>query len=247
MNKEKLLKRAELHNSLYIFAIIVAIVFFVVLLQSCNTEKKALKPYKQVLADVDTFYKEKKDILIDAIVDAKRPNKAKSESETKYLPGKPIYVKDTAGLLKLANFYERKYKGKQCFTGFELDSMINDAINEIEPTTIYVTDTLFKSKKETILDTTGNRKKAKEFEGLTQKLILTETNLHACNIDYNNAVAKLKANENSQSDLSYSFKLFIANFWHKFKWWIILLLVSGIAYKYLKNKINLIGFLKDRI
>lgn len=222
------------NKALLWLALIVFALALIISLQSCNTlkraETKALKPYVNVLTDIDTSFKKKKQDLLAAIVDAKMPNKAKKETITRYIQGKQIIVKDTSSNKRLRDYYERQYLGKLCFTGEQLDSMVNAAIDEIEPTVITRTDTIDNSSIETIIDTTGNYYRNKNFYEQKQLLILTETNLQACSED-------LKELQAQQQSLSYLAKSFFGEVWNMF-WWVFLLVVlGGVAFKIIKNKI----------
>ena len=55
------------NKQLIYLAILIALLIFMIGLQSCNSEKKALKPYKEVNSDVDTSYKAKKIELISRV------------------------------------------------------------------------------------------------------------------------------------------------------------------------------------
>jgi len=55
------------NKQLIYLAVLIALLISVISLQSCNAEKKALKPYKAVNSDVDSSYKEKKKDLISRV------------------------------------------------------------------------------------------------------------------------------------------------------------------------------------
>jgi hypothetical protein len=192
-------------------------------LESCNSaarlERRQLAPYKSVLADVDTNCIDKKNDLLEAIVNAKMPNKSKKETITKYIQGRNIIVKDTSGNKRLRDYYERQYEGKLCFTGEQIDSMVNAAIDEIEPTIIYRTDTLDNSTNETIIDTTGNREKQKAID----KGKLAELNLIAAN-------EQIEAFKTNEKNGGYLLKLLFFKYW----WIVLLLCVGGGLFTYLK-------------
>lgn len=229
-----IVKASPPNKSLALLAAIVACLILIIALQSCNTlkraEAKALKPYVVVLSDVDTGFKKKKQDLLAAIVDAKMPNKPKKETITKYLPGATKIVKDTAGLLKLANYYEKQLQGKICVTGKQLDSIIS--FNRLEPTTIYKTDTIYNGEKETIIDTTGNYYK-------NQELILLRKNYNECESDMGRLIKASKELLDKQNNWSYSAKLFFGNTWDAIKWWLLGIVLLYGGYKLLKSKFTL--------
>lgn len=217
------------NKQLIYLAVLIVILAAIIGLQSCNSERKALKPYKSVLSDIDTNFASKKKDLLAAIVDSKMPNKAKKETITKYIQGQSILVKDTSGNKYLRDYYERQFEGKLCFTGEQLDSMIDVAISQITPNVIYRTDTLDNSTTETIIDTTGNYYKYKENE-------LLKKNYNECEKDVETLIEASKDLLNKQHSLSYLAKRFFGEIWHRYWWFFVLLGLGTGGYFWIKNQ-----------
>lgn len=168
-----IVKKAPPTKSLAALFVTVILLILIIAAQSCSAEKKlkrqeekALKPYVAVLTDIDPTFQKGKEELLARIVDAKIPNKAKKETVIKYLPG--VVVKDTSANKKLRLDFANSLQGKKCFTPTEMDSIIDYFIENIEP--IKITDTINNSTTETIIDTTGNKRKNDAYNSLTKQL-----------------------------------------------------------------------------
>lgn len=157
MNKENKLKRIELHNSLYIFAIITAIVFIVVLLQSCSSERKALKPYKAVNSDVDTSFQAKKKELISRVCAANFPIEVKTIIKDSIYT-KLVKVQDKTEINRLKYLLAQKCK----------EVNIDSIYNALPLDTIYIYNT--KTKQVTIKDTIANYQLSKQISILQNDL-----------------------------------------------------------------------------
>jgi uncharacterized lipoprotein YmbA len=203
----------QFYNSIYMF--IVLCLFIIALsLCSCNTEKKALKPYKLVNSDVDSSFKDKKKELIARVCAVNFPIETKTividSTKTKV-----IKVTDNAAINRLKQLL------KDCANKpINIDSIYNSLPLDTVYVDKYHTTTITKK------DTINNWRTANEIQALQNGKMLLNATLNAKIDDYNKEVTTNKGLQKERN---------------KWRLYFFLLLLSGIAYKvaktYLKTKI----------
>lgn len=149
-------------------------------LQSCSSEKKALKPYKAVNSDVDTSYKEKKKELIARVCAVNFPIEIKTVVKDS-IRTKVVRVQDNNLVNKLKAELAKKCK----------DINIDSIYNILPFDTIYVEH--YNTKTVTQKDTFTLREMAKSNDELHSKV----NTLNAENVSLNKHIedATKKLNE----------------------------------------------------
>lgn len=243
----KLTPKFNLPKTLAMFFVcFILLCLFLGIFSSCNSikraERKALEPYNKVLSDVDTSHNKKKQDLLAAIVDSKMPNKSKKETIIKYLPGK--IIRDTAETNKLRKQIANELVGKKCLTPTQMDSIIAYFVENTPPITIH--DTVSYSEKETIIDTTGNKKTREYIESLITEIqqqkhraTLAEDSLKKCQNELSEKNKELDEIVINEAKISYSAKLFFGNLWDSIKWWLLAIAVLYGIYRLLKLRFKL--------
>jgi FtsZ-binding cell division protein ZapB len=115
------------NKQLIYLAILIAFLIFMIGLQSCSSEKKALKPYKAVNSDVDSSYKEKKKELIARVCAVNFPIEIKTVVKDS-IRTKILRVQDNNLVNKLKAELAKKCK----------DINIDSIYNELPFDTIYI-------------------------------------------------------------------------------------------------------------
>jgi len=199
MSNSKQQKRLELHKNLVVMLILDFVIFLSILFSSCNAEKKALKPYKQVNSDVDTSYIQKKRELISRVCAANFPIEIKTIIKDS-ITTKVVKVKDNNEINRLKTLL-----AKGCPT-INIDSIYN----ALPLDTIYVER--LKVTHSVVKDTITNYQLSKQIGVLQNDLnkanaaILIEQSMVTIANEY---IAKFKA---------------LRDFW-RVRFWILLICV----------------------
>ena len=119
-------KKPPTKQLLYLVALVLLLAALIGL-QSCNAEKKALKPYKAVNSDVDSSYKEKKKELIARVCAVNFPIEIKTVVKDS-ITTKIVRVQDNNLVNKLKSELAKKCK----------DINIDSIYNELPFDTIYI-------------------------------------------------------------------------------------------------------------
>lgn len=197
------------------------------LFSSCNAEKKALAPYKAVVADIDTFYQSKKLDLGAKYCNDKFPVKPITIVKDSIVK-RTVRVQDNAKVNELKNLLANCL-GKKV----NIDSIYNTL----------PFDTIFVDKwhiKESIVkDTVELYRKNEQLAEANKSIFNLQYNLEKCYDDLterSNQLDEVLLNENK---LGYSAKLFFGNLWDMIKWWLLALLLGYFGLKLLQRKYTL--------
>lgn len=195
---------------------LMALALILIAFNSCNSEKKALKPYKQVASDIDTNYQDKKMQLIAKVCNDKFPIEVKTiihdSVTTKY-----VKVEDNAAIANL------KALLANCGSKIDLDSFLNE---NMLIDTLYIDH--YHNSETTKRDTIYNWRKANELEAYKQTAYQLQFNLTNKTSEFND----LKAYTKTWSYLG-------NEAWDKLKWWLLGLIILYVGYRILKSKFTL--------
>jgi FtsZ-binding cell division protein ZapB len=175
-------------------------------LQSCNSEKKALKPYKEVNSDVDTSFKAKKIELISRVCAINFPMQEKTIVKDS-ITTKIVRIQDNNLVNKLKAELAKKCK----------DINIDSIYNLLPFDTIYIDH--YHTKTITQKDTITLKQMAKSNDELHSKV----NTLNAENTSLNKHIEDLTKDVNQSHKNSNKWKLYF-----------FLLLGAGIVYKVAK-------------
>lgn len=210
-----------------ILAIVVMLLCVMVLMQSCSSEKKALKPYKAVVADVSEDYKEKKLELIAKKCNDVFPVKVQTIIKDSIVT-KVMKVQDNAKINQLKKLLE-KCNSKE----INIDSIYNTL-----PFDTIVIER-WRTKESVIKDTIANYRLAVENGRLKDSFALYSANFISCQKDYKELQLENETMIINESKLGYSAKLFFGNLWDSIKWWLLAIAVLYGIYRLLKLRFTL--------
>lgn len=155
MNKEKLIKKKQLEQALHSLIAIVLIVLLLLGLQSCSSERKALKPYVKVATDTDTSYTSKKRELISRVCAVNFPIEIKTIVKDSIV-NKVVKVQDKTEINRLKNLLAKgcpTINIDSIYEALPLDTLIVERWR-IKETTVTDSNKLFRINS--VLDITRN-------------------------------------------------------------------------------------------
>ena len=129
------------NKQLIYLAILIALLIFMIGLQSCNSEKKALKPYKAVNSDIDTSFKAKKIELISRVCAVNFPIEIKTIVKDS-ITTKIVRVQDNNLVNKLKAELAKKCKDINIDSIYNLLPFDTIYINHYNTKTVTQKDTL---------------------------------------------------------------------------------------------------------
>lgn len=203
------------NKQLIYLAILIALLIFMIGLQSCSSERKALKPYKAVNSDIDTSFKKKKIELISRVCAVNFPIEIKTIVKDS-ITTKIVRVQDNNLVNKLKAELAKKCK----------DINIDSLYNAMPFDTIYIEH--YNTKTVIQKDTTGNY-----FRQLNEDALRTTNNtLNAENTSLNKHIEDITKDLNEAKKQS-----------NKWKWRFIIACMAFISswglYGYFKLKLSL--------
>jgi hypothetical protein len=245
--KLELTEKNYRQNSLFTLILLAITIFGMICIVSCNSKKKALKPYYKVLNDVDPKFKSDKDLIgAKYCVNNFSKKETKKDSIVVYVPmpiedlSKYDSIKDAAILFAKSKFKDSFYSKNQVdsITRIAIDFFKKNHKIECPPCTSKNTTTETENTARMLL--------------LKNDLLFAESNLNECKLELNECKleSQLKAKSISQLKIenellkkaqpfSYHIKMAGKIFLQDY-WWLMILLVGGfIGYKFLKQKYTL--------